>query len=190
MPPPGHLAAVGLNEAGGARGGHRPSPARVVGNPTCATCRGDGPRRRRPMEVDAGPRHSPSAASPRVEGPVLAHGASPEGGDASLPRRPWPSRGPYAPSSAGDRDRARGTPPSSRGAGRRQRGIANLYPSNPRRRPAVRRGPHGTAAGPVAGRGAGCALTTARPDRARESVEPRYNARRRASGEPQACRLD
>ncbi len=27
MPPPGHLAAVGLNEAGGARGGHRLSPA-------------------------------------------------------------------------------------------------------------------------------------------------------------------
>ena len=83
--------------------GHRPPPARVIGNPTCATCRGDGPRRRRPMGVDAGPRHSPSAASPRVEGPVLAHGASLRGGGASLPRRPWPSRGPCAPSSAAER---------------------------------------------------------------------------------------
>ena len=36
MPPPGHLAAVGVNEAGGARGGHRPSPALVVGMRTCA----------------------------------------------------------------------------------------------------------------------------------------------------------
>jgi hypothetical protein len=134
------------------RGGRRPRgtppvSCAVIGNPTCATCRGDGPRRRRPMGVDAGPRHSPSAALPRVEGPVLAHGASLEGSGASLPRRPWPSRGPCAPSSAGNRDRARGTPRSSGGAAVGNGESRDLAPSDSRPRPADRRGPRGTAAG-------------------------------------------
>jgi hypothetical protein len=134
------------------RGGRRPrgtppASCAVIRNPTCATCRGDGPRRRRPMGVDAGPRHSPSAALPRVEGPVLAHGASLEGSGASLPRRPWPSRGPCAPSSAGNRDRARGTPRSSGGAAVGNGESRDLAPSDSRPRPADRRGPRGTAAG-------------------------------------------
>ena len=84
----------------------------------------DGPRRRRPMEVDAGPRHSPSAALPCMEGPVLAHRAKLEGDGASLPRCPWPSRGPHAPSSAGAGLRQAAVPRSSAVTGSDQQGVA------------------------------------------------------------------
>jgi hypothetical protein len=108
-----------------ARGEHRPSPARSSGIQhalhVVVMGLGGGVRWRSTQVPDT---RLPRRCRAWREGPVLAHRAKLEGDGASLPRCPWPSRGPHAPSSAGAGLRQAAVPRSSAVTDSDQQGVA------------------------------------------------------------------